>query len=104
MNPARLKAFVLDLGDGPDVGQARAFLEALGLGLFLEPVEVDASSLNVDETIRVIEDYKALDVQSATMAMALCRGVRQRYPDVALPDRRRRRRREPQGLSHRAES
>jgi asparagine synthase (glutamine-hydrolysing) len=80
MSPARLKAFVLDIGDGPDVGQARAFLEALGLGLFLEPIAADASSLNVDETIRVIEDYKALDVQSATMAMALCRGLRQRYP------------------------
>jgi asparagine synthase (glutamine-hydrolysing) len=80
MSPARLKAFVLDLGDGPDVGQARALLENLGLGLFLEPVAADASSLNVDETIRVVEDYKALDVQSATMAMALCRGVRQRYP------------------------
>jgi asparagine synthase (glutamine-hydrolysing) len=80
MNPGRLKAFVLDLGDGPDIGQARTFLEALGLGLFLEPVATDASSLNVDETIRVVEDYKALDVQSATMAMALCRGVRQRYP------------------------
>ena len=38
MNPSRLKAFVLDVGDGPDVGQARAFLDALGLGLFLEPV------------------------------------------------------------------
>ena len=81
MTPARLKALVLDLGDGPDVGQARSFLEALGLGLFLEPVAVDASSLDTDETIRVIEDYKALDVQSATMAMALCRGVRARYPD-----------------------
>jgi asparagine synthase (glutamine-hydrolysing) len=81
MSPSRLKAFVLDLGDGPDVAQARAFLDALGLGLFLEPVAVDASSLNVDETIRVVEDYKALDVQSATMAMALCRGLRQRYPD-----------------------
>jgi asparagine synthase (glutamine-hydrolysing) len=81
MSPSRLKAFVLDLGDGPDVAQARAFLDALGLGLFLEPVAVDASSLNVDETIRVIEDYKALDVQSATMAMALCRGLRERYPD-----------------------
>jgi asparagine synthase (glutamine-hydrolysing) len=81
MSPARLKAFVLDMGDGPDVGQARAFLETLGLGLFLEPIAADASSLDVDETIRVIEDYKALDVQSATMAMALCRGLRQRYPD-----------------------
>ena len=81
MNPARLKAFVLDVGDGPDVRQARAFLDAVGLGLFLEAIEADPSSLDVDETIRVIEDYKALDVQSATMAMALCRGVRRRYPD-----------------------
>ena len=81
MQPSRLKAFVLDVGDGPDVAQARAFLDAVGLGIFLEPVEVDASSFDVDETIRVVEDYKALDVQSATMAMALCRGLRQRYPD-----------------------
>src|SRR6201996_3111100 len=81
MNPSRLKAFVLDLGDGPDVAQARAFLEALGLGLFLEPVEVDPASLDVDETIRIIEDYKALDVQSATMAVALFGGLRRRNPD-----------------------
>src|ERR1700761_7907149 len=39
MNPSRLKAFVLDVGDGPDVAQARAFLEAVDLGFFLEPVE-----------------------------------------------------------------
>ncbi len=81
MNPSRLKAFVLEVGDGPDVAQARAFLDGLGLGLFLEPVTVEAAALNVDETIRVVEDYKALDVQSATMAMALCRGIRQRYAD-----------------------
>jgi asparagine synthase (glutamine-hydrolysing) len=81
LSPSRLKAFVLDLGDGPDVGQASAFLDAVDLGFFLEPVAADAASLDVDETIRVIEDYKALDVQSATMAMALCRGLRQRYPD-----------------------
>jgi asparagine synthase (glutamine-hydrolysing) len=81
MNLSRLKAFVLDLGDGPDVDQARRFLDALGLGLFLEPVDADEKALDVDETIRVVEDYKALDVQSATMAMALCRGLRQRYPD-----------------------
>ena len=79
MNPSRLKAFVLEIGDGPDVEQARRFLDTLGLGLFLEKVAADASSLDVDETIRVVEDYKALDVQSATMAMALCRGLRARY-------------------------
>jgi asparagine synthase (glutamine-hydrolysing) len=81
MSPSRLKAFVLDLGDGPDVAQARAFLDALDLGLFLEPVEADASSLDVEETIRIVEDYKPLDIESATMALALCRGIRARYPD-----------------------
>jgi asparagine synthase (glutamine-hydrolysing) len=81
MSPSRLKAFTLDLGDGPDMQQARAFLEALGLGLFLEPIEADAASLNVEETIRITEDYKLLDVESATMALALCKGIRERYPD-----------------------
>jgi asparagine synthase (glutamine-hydrolysing) len=81
MNPARLKAFVLDLGGGPDLQQARAFLESLGLGLFLEPIEVDRGALDVHETIRLVEDYKALDIESATMAVALCRGVRARYPE-----------------------
>ncbi len=81
MNLSRLKAFVLDLGDGQDVKQARLFLDSLGLGLFLEPVEAGIASLDVSETIRVTEDYKPLDVESATMALALCRGIRQRYPE-----------------------
>jgi asparagine synthase (glutamine-hydrolysing) len=81
MNLSRLKAFVLDLGNGPDVRQARAFLDALHLGLFLESVETDASTLNAEETIRIVEDYKALDIESATMVLALCRGVRARYPN-----------------------
>ncbi|WP_446743347.1 asparagine synthase-related protein [Silvibacterium acidisoli] len=81
MNLGRLKAFVLDLGDGPDVRQARAFLEAQDLGLFLEPIETEASTLDVQQTIRIVEDYKPLDIESATMALALCRGIRDRYPD-----------------------
>ncbi len=81
MSPSRLKAFVLDLDRGPDVEQARAFLDALGLGLFLEPIEEDPAALNTDETIRIVEDYKSLDVESATMAVALCRGIRERYPE-----------------------
>lgn len=81
MNPSRLKAFVLDLGKGPDTEQARRFLDALDLGFFLEPIEVDPAKLNTDETIRIVEDYKSLDVESATMAVALCRGIRERYPE-----------------------
>jgi asparagine synthase (glutamine-hydrolysing) len=81
LNPGRLKAFTLQLGDGPDLDQARRFLEPLGLGLFLEPVEADPASLNAAETIRVVEDYKPLDVEAASMVLALARGIRQRYPD-----------------------
>lgn len=81
MSLSRLKAFVLDLGSGPDVQQARAFLDSLGLGLFLEPIETELSALNTAETIRIVEDYKSLDVESATMALALCRGIRERYTD-----------------------
>src|ERR1700722_6522484 len=51
MSPARLKAFVLDLGDGPDLSQARLFLERLGLSMFLEPIDADVSSLDVNATI-----------------------------------------------------
>ncbi len=61
--------------------QARSFLNTLDLGLFLEAVETDASTLDAQETIRIVEDYKPLDIESATMALALCRGIRERYPD-----------------------
>jgi len=81
LTPARLKAFTLNFGDGPDFQQAREFLSRLGLELFLEPIEADLSSLNVGETLRVLEDYKTLDVECASMGLALCRGVRSRYPD-----------------------
>jgi asparagine synthase (glutamine-hydrolysing) len=81
MNPARLKAFTLSMNGGPDLAQAREFLDRLGLGLFLEPVEADPASLDVKETISILEDYKALDVECATMGLALCRGIRRRYPD-----------------------
>jgi len=81
MNPVRLKAFTLAIENGPDLNQAREFLESLKLGLFLEAIEAESSWLDPLETIRVVEDYKALDIESATMALALCRGIRRRYPD-----------------------
>ena len=80
MSPARLKAFTLSFGDGPDLAQARSFLEQLGLGLFLETIHADVGDLDVTETLRTIEDYKPLDVECATMGLALCRGIRQSYP------------------------
>jgi asparagine synthase (glutamine-hydrolysing) len=80
LSPARLKAFVLNLGAGPDAVQAREFLSRLGLSLFLEEVETDPAELDLDETLRVLEDYKPLDVECAAVGLALCRGIRRRYP------------------------
>lgn len=80
LNLGRLKAFTLSLGEGPDLAQAREFLERCGLGLFHEPIEASPDWLDVNKTIEVIEDYKILDVEAAAMVMALCRGIRERYP------------------------
>ena len=81
-SPSRLKAFTLSIdGDGADLLQARKFLDSLNLGLFLEPIEVDYSSLDWKKAVHVVEDYKALDIQSATMNLALLQGIRSRYPD-----------------------
>ena len=83
--PQRLKAFSLDVGGcGEDAKQAQRFLDELDLGYLLERIEVPASAVSVDDAIRVLEDYKPLDVQSAAMALTLCRGIRQRYPDWKL--------------------
>ena len=83
--PQRLKSFSLDVGGcGEDAKQAQRFLDELDLGYLLELIEVPASAVSVDDAIRVLEDYKPLDVQSAAMALTLCRGIRQRYPDWKL--------------------
>lgn len=81
-SPARLKAFTLSLDEpGQDAAQAHAFLADAGLGMFLEVVQVPRSAISYRDAVQVIEDYKPLDVQSAAMALALCREIRRRYPD-----------------------
>jgi asparagine synthase (glutamine-hydrolysing) len=81
-SPSRLKAFTLSIdGAGEDLIQARKFLDNLNLGIFLEPVEVDFSALNWKEAVRIVEDYKPLDIQSATMSLTLLKAVRSRYPE-----------------------
>jgi asparagine synthase (glutamine-hydrolysing) len=81
-SPSRLKAFTLSVdGGGADLVQARKFLGALDLEIFLEPVEMDYSALDWKETVKVVEDYKPLDIESATMNLSLMRGIRLRYPD-----------------------
>lgn len=86
MSPGRLKAFVLNVGGGPDVDQARTFLSALGLSLFLEEIDAAPEELDVEDTLRVLEDYKPLDVECAAMGLRLMKGIRERYPDCHLAD------------------
>lgn len=81
LNPARLKAFVLDLGGSSDVEQANHFLKSLDLNLFLEVIEADPSALDIYEVIKIVEDYKPLDIECAAMGVALMRGIRNRYPE-----------------------
>lgn len=82
MSPSRLKAFTLSVdGGGDDVIQARNFLEQVKLAFLLEPIEISSSEINWQEAIRTTEDYKPLDIQSAAMAVALCKGIRARYPE-----------------------
>ena len=80
-SPSRLKAFTLSINNGPDADQAHDFLDKLGLSMFLEVFEGELSDLDYKETIRVIEDYKQRDVEAATMTLALCKKIRERYPD-----------------------
>jgi len=81
-NPSRLKAFTLSVdGGGEDLIQARKFIEALTLELFIEPVELDYSALDWKKAVKMVEDYKPLDIQSATMNLSLLQGIRSRYPE-----------------------
>jgi asparagine synthase (glutamine-hydrolysing) len=80
--PTRLKAFTLAVdGRSSDADQAHAFVRQVGLEMLWEPLECSADDLDWREAVRVIEDYKPLDVQAATMMIASCRAIRERYPD-----------------------
>ena len=74
-----------------------------GSSLFLEEIDATPDGLDVDETLRVLEDYKPLDVECAAMGLRAVPRHPRALPGVAASRRRRRRRREPQGLSDRGE-
>lgn len=81
LSPQRLKAFTLSVEGGSDANQAARFLDQLDLSLFLEVIDVPAEEIDYKRTIRIMEDYKSLDVEAASMVEALCRNIRKRYAD-----------------------
>lgn len=81
-SPSRLKAFTLSVGGGGrDAEQAREFLRRTELEMLGETVEVPPDRIDPFRAIEVIEDYKALDIECAAVALALLEGLRERYPD-----------------------
>jgi asparagine synthase (glutamine-hydrolysing) len=84
-SPARLKAFTLSVdGGGDDARQARAFLARTNLEMLGETVDVPSGALDPLGAVRVIEDYKPLDVECAAVNLALLGALRERYPDWRL--------------------
>lgn len=81
-NPDLLRAFALDLGGGEDARQAREALGALGLESHLEVIEAPPESIDLEEAIRTIEDYHALDVECAAVSLSLLSRIRERYPSI----------------------
>ena len=79
-SPAQVRAFTLDLGGGADAVQARAVVGALGIEDSWERVTAPAHEQDLEQAIRVVEDYHPLDVECAAAALCLLRGIRERYP------------------------
>jgi len=81
-HPDSIRAFTLDLGGGMDAAQAEVAVNALGLAKTWERVDVDETKYDLEEAIRVIEDYHPLDVECAATGLCLLRAIRQRYPSL----------------------
>lgn len=82
---ARLKAFTLSVdGAGDDARQARDFLSRTNLEMLSEVIDVPSAALDPLRAVAVIEDYKPLDVDCATVNLALLGALRARYPDWRL--------------------
>ena len=81
-DPANLRAFALDFGDGADAAQAAAVVRTLGLEATWERMTMPAASYDLAEAIATIEDYHPLDVECAAASLCLLRGIRQRYPSL----------------------
>lgn len=81
-DPADIRAFTLDFGGGRDAAQAEQVLQALGLDDIWERVSAAPETYDLEEAIRVIEDYHPLDVECAAASLCLLRSIRERYPTL----------------------
>ena len=83
-HPDSVRAFTLYLGGGADASQAESAVHALGIADAWERIEMAPSRCDLEEAIRVIEDYHPLDVECAAAGLCLLRGIRERYPSLTF--------------------
>ncbi len=81
-HPDSIRAFSLDFGGGLDAAQAESAVRALGIEGAWERIQVAPERYDLEEAIRVIEDYHPLDVECAAAGLCLMRGIRERYPSL----------------------
>jgi asparagine synthase (glutamine-hydrolysing) len=81
-DPDQVRPFTLDLGGGTDAAQAEAAVRALGIEDTWERVSMPAAAVDLEDAIRVIEDYHPLDVECAATGLCLLRGIRERHPSL----------------------
>jgi len=81
-NPGDVRAFTLDFGGGQDARQAEAVVRALGVEDSWERIAARPEEYDLEEAIRVTEDYHPLDVECAAAALCLLRGIHARYPSI----------------------
>ena len=81
-DPGSIRACTLDFGGGADAAQAEAAVRALGIAEAWERIELPPSRCDLEEAVRVIEDYHPLDVECAAAGLCLLRGIRERYPSM----------------------
>jgi asparagine synthase (glutamine-hydrolysing) len=77
-----IRALTLDLGEGTDAAQAQATARGVGLEHCWERISVTPDCYDLEEAIRVIEDYHPLDVECAAAGVALLRGIRAGFPKL----------------------
>ncbi len=81
-DPDSVLAVTLDLGEGTDAAQAEATVRAVGLEHCWERISVPPDCYDLEEAVRLIEDYHPLDVECAAAGVALLRGIRARFPKL----------------------
>ena len=81
-DPDSIRAFTLDFGGGSDAAQAESAVRTLGLASAWERIDVAPARYDLEEAIRVIEDYHPLDVECAAAGLCLLREIRERHPSL----------------------